>query len=370
MLNWFSKRAAHRKPSAPRAQPRLERLEDRALPAISVTPLTALTPLQLVKNLVGASGTVKNIKYTGAKVAAGTFKGGASAIGFPAGVVLTSGDAKNVIGPNKNGGITGSNGTPGDTDLDKIVKPNKTDDASVLEFDYLAGGKTLSFQYVFGSDEYNEFVGSSFNDVFSFYVNGKPVSFIPGTSTAVAINNVNLNKNSKYYVDNPVGSGNRDTEMDGLTKVLPIVAAVTPGQFCHIKLAIADVSDTSLDSAVFIRAGSFSSTSPNIKLARPLRYIYNYHTATFDGQIGVTNLAAFKLGGPVYLLITGLPSGVTVYNSAGKDKSGHPYLKVTTSSIGGHVTLRVPIKFRDAGNHHLGSYFIGFHMQVVNHPIK
>lgn len=70
----------------------------------------ALDPDDLANTLVGAGVTVSNVVYTGADVASGTFGGGSGIIGFDDGLILTSGAAANVIGPNLDGGITGING--------------------------------------------------------------------------------------------------------------------------------------------------------------------------------------------------------------------------------------------------------------------
>lgn len=61
----------------------------------------------------------------------------------------------------------------------------------MLEFDFTTTGGNLFFSFVFASEEYNEYVNSSFNDVFGFFVNGVNIALVPGTSTPVAINSVN-----------------------------------------------------------------------------------------------------------------------------------------------------------------------------------
>ena len=104
-------------------------------------------------------------------------------------MVLTSGDINNVVGPNNDGGADRRRGHAGDPDLDRLTG-EPTFDATVLEFDFVPNADTLFFSYVFGSEEYNEFVGS-FNDVFGFFVNGQNVALIPGTNTPVSINTIN-----------------------------------------------------------------------------------------------------------------------------------------------------------------------------------
>lgn len=237
---------------------------------LSVAPVSAtLTPEDMVNALLGGGVTVSNVVYTGADAASGTFSGGTGIVGFESGILLTSGDIVNVIGPNTNDGITKDNSLPGAADLNALIPGYSTYDATILEFDFVPTGSVLTFQYIFASDEYNEYVNTSYNDVFGFFVNGANVALIPGTSTPVSINNVNgggptygVNpSNSTYYRNNDLqnGGGSINTEMDGLTVVLPVVAVVNPGVTNHIKLAIADAGDRVLDSAVFIEAGSFQS---------------------------------------------------------------------------------------------------------------
>lgn len=255
--------------------PQLEQLENRLVPALAVTDLTSgVTAAQLVQTIVGSGVAVSNIQLTaapgdpandvkgGVSSSAGIFTGGTGIIGFDSGIVLSCGGVKNVIGPNIDSGITQANGMPGDPQLTALAGTD-TFDATVLEFDFVPTSSTISFQYVFSSDEYNEFVGS-FNDVFAFFLNGQNIALIPGTTTPVSINDVNLTSNSQFYVDNDIqdGSVHLDTEMDGLTVVLTATATVTAGQTNHIKLAIADAGDDVVDSNVFIKAGSFSPPPP------------------------------------------------------------------------------------------------------------
>lgn len=235
------------------------------------------TANDLANTMLGDGVTISNVTYTGAPAAAGIFTDGNSSIGFDSGIILSSGDIANVIGPNVDDGITTDNGQAGDTDLNTLIPGFTTNDAAVLEFDFsvdpVPGGSlepvTVSFQYVFASDEYNEFVNSKYNDVFGFFVNGNNIALVPGTTIPVSINNVNSENpynpastfpTAVYYVNNDLddGGGSIDTEMDGLTVVLNAEVSVVPGETNHMKLAIADAGDYILDSNVFIKAGSFT----------------------------------------------------------------------------------------------------------------
>ncbi len=223
-----------------------------------------LTPEDLIYTLVGPGITVSNIKYTGADVAAGVFQGGSGIIGFESGIILGSGNIKNVIGPNTVDDAGVDNSKPGDSDLDKL-SGYPTRDAAILEFDFVPQTSNIEFHYVFASEEYNEYVHTEFNDVFAFYVNGVNCAKIK--DDPVSINTVNNGnpynqppqENPQYYVNNDLqdGGGKINTEMDGLTIVLTCEAPVKAKQTNHIKLAIADASDHFYDSNVFLKEGSF-----------------------------------------------------------------------------------------------------------------
>jgi len=220
----------------------------------------------LAQSLGGPGITISNATYTGAAAASGYFSGGmAAGIGIESGIVLTSGAASNLQGTsNTSDSISTSNGTAGDAQLDALI-PQSTNDAAVLAFDFsLTTGDTAYFKYVFGSEEYNEYVGS-FNDVFGFFVDNVNYALIPGTTTPVSIDNVNNGVNSAYYNDNDLGDFGTPTpyafEYDGFTDVFGVtIANLTPGATYNIALKIADAGDSSLDSGVFFEASSFSDT--------------------------------------------------------------------------------------------------------------
>jgi hypothetical protein len=248
----------------------------KTVKALGVTDLTeGLTPLDLAEYLLGSGPNapiISNVTFTGASNAAGILNGGETVFGFDTGVVLSSGSAKLISGPNEYDNTTVDNGLAGDPELDSQIASYTTYDATILEFDFECPVlNVISFEYVFTSEEYNEYVDSAFNDVFAFFVNGQNIALLPDGSTPVAINNVNCGNPyappggsfCELYINNDLqdGGGALDTEMDGYTVVLTATVTVDPG-VNHIKLAIADAGDRVLDSNVIIRGNSFLCTPP------------------------------------------------------------------------------------------------------------
>lgn len=237
---------------------------------LSVAPIngTTVTPSTLAQSLLGQNSqiTITGSSYTGATGATGTFVGGTGTIGIETGFLLTSGSVLNVLGPN-NDDLAGVNLLlPGDTDLDALVpEPSGTRDASVLTITFVPAVSTIQFSYVFGSEEYNDYVGE-INDVFGLFVNGVNWAVIPRSSTPVAINNINCGlsgtgtpppgpgKNCNLYVNNDPPT--LATQLDGLTRVLGFTAPVNPNVPNTLKIAIADTDDGIGDSAVLIAAGT------------------------------------------------------------------------------------------------------------------
>jgi len=236
-----------------------------AAPTLAVTTqdLNSTTPTQLVTTLLGmdAAVTVSNITVTGDNRALGIFSGGfADGLAIDNGVILSNGDISNAVGPNLSDGKSTEFNTAGDADLETLARGAELRDAAVLTFDFVpTQSGQLQFRYVFASEEYNEFVGAQFNDVFGFFLGGQNIATLGGS--AVAINSVNKNRNSTVFNNNSVQDFTPPTpfatEFDGFTEALTATALVEQGLTYRIKLVIADSNDSSFDSAVFLEQGAF-----------------------------------------------------------------------------------------------------------------
>ena len=247
---------------------------------------------ELVKDVLigGNCFDVHNVQSIGPTNGMGVFYSGMSSIGIDEGVVFSTGNLNNILGPNRRANIGNNMGGDGDPDLSDIVDGAVTYDAVGVQFDFIPTADTVRFRYVFASEEYCEWVGVEFNDVFGFFISGPGISgpfsnsseniaLIPGTSDFVAINNVNREQNSQFYFDNtpegqPQDPGDPEDcgdlldrdgiaieliEFDGFTAVFEAVAVVIPCETYTIKMVVADVIDGSYDSAVFLEAGSFNA---------------------------------------------------------------------------------------------------------------
>jgi len=242
----------------------------------------------ILQNLVGDGVVLKNfsVSKTWSEEAFGYFEDGKSRLGMKKGLLMTTGGISGLCGKNTRPDMSNYTHRTADPnqrnihtqstydckDLEVYLGKNQnTFDAVVIELDIVPTADTLSFNYVFGSEEYDEFVGSSYNDVFAFFISGKGVegqvnlAIVPNTNDPVSVNSINNGSNSykkrptnpTYYVSNI--DGNLGIEYDGLTKLMEIKKAVTPYETYHLKLAIADVGDNAFDSGVLIEGHSIVS---------------------------------------------------------------------------------------------------------------
>lgn len=246
------------------------------------------TPEELVNDvLVGAGVIISNVEFNHSVPLAGAVQAmagyfDASGTDFPLGegVILASGNVRLAEGPNDTGGATDNDGVavdPNDIDLDAIGTATINNEA-VLEFDFIPSGDSVVFNYIFGSEEYLEFVDAGFNDVFGFFISGpgftgpyefgaENIATIPGTAIPVTIDNLNDEDFPEFYVNN---DGGTSVQYDGHTTVLTARASVECGETYHIKIAIGDAGDTALDSGVFLEASSFSSNGVTVEIASVL----------------------------------------------------------------------------------------------------
>lgn len=197
----------------------------------------------LASALTGSGIVISNASLSAASATgAGTFTNGGN-IGFNSGVLLTTGFVSCAVGPNTSSNCSG------------------TGSITSLKFDFTSDTGNVFFNYVFASEEYNEYVGSSYNDVFELLLNGVNIALLPGAGGVVSINNVNNGSNSAYYRDNTGGSV--DSGYDGLTTVLNAKAFGLVG-LNTFEFLIKDMGDSSYDSGVFIEGGSFSDNPTEV----------------------------------------------------------------------------------------------------------
>ena len=180
-------------------------------------------------------------------------------------------------------------------------------DVSVLDFWVIPQACNMSFKYCFGSEEYPGYVCTGFNDFFglycdgpydddlnpyteegNFYSNPTNIAIIPETyeedyfkeGMPVMINTCNAGgascpsgftgANSKYFIDNRSKTC-KTTSLGGYTTRLETAVLQTvPYKKYHIQIAICNINDENLQSAVFLEANSFSSDAITIEHSRTL----------------------------------------------------------------------------------------------------
>lgn len=250
---------------------------------------TTYSAEQMVMDFFSNScATPSNITFNGEPASLAFFEGANTNLGVNAGILISSGRAVDVA--NDASFFANTNTTNvGDPDLEGLNGGLPSYDAAVLEFDLtVMDGGDMNFQYVFGSEEYPEYVNTSFNDIFGFLFNSAAnpayanIALIPGANIPVSINNVNGGLNSQYYIANDT-LGNADIVFDGMTTPLQASFMAAGNETYHIKIGVADISDGVFDSGVFIGIESLCGdsllTPPSQALA-----VVNGNTATFENH--------------------------------------------------------------------------------------
>jgi gliding motility-associated-like protein len=262
----------------------------------------SLTPDQMVQNLVGTGVQISNVSVTACDSSFGYYQAAATEIGTSQGLLLTTGKALYAVGPNNSiGNCSTSAGTcdffdndcPGSALLNQ-AQDRTTYDATQFEFDIIPQGDSLKFKYIFASEEYNEWVGSQFNDVFGFYISGPGIgtdvniALIPTTGQVVSINTINALSNQGFYYNNqnPLG---QFVQYDGFTRNLVAkVGGLLPCETYHLKLVIADGTDHVYDSGVFIQSIESNPVLVSTNTSNGLEYMVegcSNGSITFTRQI-------------------------------------------------------------------------------------
>jgi len=229
-------------------------------------------------------GQYKNIQFKGDPSSIGYFSHG-YLFGFSTsrGIAMSTGFVENLH--ETNNCITYANGnTLGVSDPDLVTASGQNVmDACVIEFDFKPVGDSSMFNYVFGSEEYHEWVTTGFNDVLGIFLSGPNIAgtysndainiaIVPGTSLPVSIDNVNCGRQQTMCIP-PLGNGpncqllvdNTDQSqsswdqfvLDAYTLPFGAVNETESGTWHHVKIAIGDGVDAAYDSGIFLEAGSF-----------------------------------------------------------------------------------------------------------------
>ncbi|MFT5648099.1 MAG: outer membrane protein OmpA-like peptidoglycan-associated protein, partial [Aureispira sp.] len=214
------------------------------------------------------------------------------------GIVLSTGIAQTAEGSNNDKGKTGVNRRKG-PQVFKTITNEKLYDAAVLQFYFYPNSDYISFNFVFASEDYPEFIASGYNDVLAFILtlpSGEKINLakLPNSQELVSVASINPIIHPQYYINNsqqeiPTISSELDTfletnsthqmlltrswntqkaststskypiQFDGFTKVLKAQYPVLANQKYRLQIAIADNGNSIFDSAVFIEMESLNS---------------------------------------------------------------------------------------------------------------
>ena len=232
-----------------------------AAPAMAFSVGATNNTETLKNNLLGANTAgLSNfsVSITGNPAAFGTFT--KDPFGLTSGVVLSTGKVADIPGKNRK-----DNFTTKLSDLSTDFGPEgEQGDLTQLNLSFFANStvEKLVFQYVFASEEFPEFGGSTYNDDFELLLNGTNLAKLSDGKT-VTINNLvpdpyNRSTYHPDYIDNPslTGIAANIVKLDGFTKVLGFEGLLKKNQTNVLSIRIKDVGDGKLDSAVFIKGGS------------------------------------------------------------------------------------------------------------------
>ncbi len=229
-------------------------------------------PDSLAAALLGGGITLVDARVSTGGDSSGTFVGDASDATFPnpafdfsEGVILGTGDVTAAVGPNDSDRTTAGGSGLSDPDFDGGAGSL---DATSLEMDFTTFGDQVVIDYVFMSEEYNEYVYANFNDEMGIFVNGVQCALTP-SGQPVSIDTINdatqfpptngaANPSShpELYVNNE--SATLNVEADGLTVRLRCRATVTPNQPNTIKVGLSDSGDNNYDSWLVLKQASFT----------------------------------------------------------------------------------------------------------------
>lgn len=226
------------------------------------------------------------------------YDGSITSLGIGSGLLLSSGDAKPTSTNSSSSygkSLTMASGSDSDTDFTNVAKAafsgsGTSHDSTWMEFDFTVADpyntKGITFDLVFGSDEYPEYSNSSYVDIAGVFLNGTNIALFNSSATnplSVTQSNVNLG----YFNNNALGA--YPVEYDGISNKLTIYAPLQPGTNT-LKIGVADTGDHVYDSGLYIsnlKATQFGGSGLSS---------VRYGTESNDNYTGTENGETFDLG--------------------------------------------------------------------------
>ncbi|HRD76198.1 MAG TPA: DUF4347 domain-containing protein, partial [Hyphomicrobiaceae bacterium] len=331
---------------------------DGLLAPLTITPVGTggVTATSLAQQLMGSDVTIVSATLSGQTYQAGVFSGATgyapSWLAFDSGVVFSSGSASGL--PTSNtaddysaGIITNSGGfAPFGT-----IGGNTSYNASYIDISFIPDNNRISIQFVFGSDEYNEYVYGAFSDAIAIWVNGTNIAVTP-TGAPISIDTINqagtytptfgtpgASAAPSLFVNNDLqnGGGTIPIEMDGFTRTLGATITVNPGIVNTIRLGVSDIGDGFLDSWLLVKADSVQANliaqndTVGTTLNTPVTFDVLANDIDFDGDAKtIVNIADQSITTGQTLT---LASGATVKLNADQTLTVTPALNSTNQEL-------------------------------------
>jgi len=216
--------------------------------------------------LTDCFGTLSNMQYYGDINQIQEYNG-YGFLGLDSGIVLSTGHLSNLNGGygtivnsyTDNDLLTVANSVP--PLIGQSFSVSSINDVAILEFDFQATTDTISFGFVFATDEYPTYVNTAFNDVFGLFLSGPGINGtfsnnainlanIPNSTPElpITVSSVNTSINAGYFNVN----ANPSFAPNGYTVPIFVKYPVTPNANYHFKFALGDASDFVLDSWIFL----------------------------------------------------------------------------------------------------------------------
>jgi hypothetical protein len=230
-----------------------------ALAAAAISGGAGLTLTGQAFNGQATNGSVSSGTYTNT---AGTYNN------VGAGIVLSSGSVTDYnTGPNTSTRQATEFGTPATTAQELLLDPITGGtfshfDVTQLDIEFTSTTGQVFFNVVFGSEEYDEFLNTTFIDAFGIYLNGTNIAFLAGEP-------ININHPSMQFL-----SG---TELDGILTPPPGAGGNPIVQFSgttitgtnKLTFIVADSGDPDYDTTVFISSLAGVQQEPGESLPAP-----------------------------------------------------------------------------------------------------